>query len=499
MYKDNDDLIFVSDDEWNDMMNPKTPKGVSIPTDSSKTVLEPISATTGFDPSSMRPEGMSDDDWNLIVSSNPYASSNISKTNWDEFLNGMGFRSKYDAAEAERLQNSKNYISQSIERWRQDKYNAPAQQVKRELEAGINPNINGNVDNVPSVGSPDSLSPLSDMSDAFAPMDLKLGDIIGAGLSALSTVCQISNGVMDMGKRKAELRNLDSFTTNSIFDFAESFANRTVPDESTIPEFEQYIKQGFTPQEAFSFIMDNTLTAAAKEAEDGTPWFRNKRNARLFTKSLSEYKQSSKYKEVKNRAFSAYVNSYEDRVFDQAELDELMKDYNDFIGLVNEYYYPTIQADYQTYLSEAETLLANNATLRQQYALDQQIIAKETQLLPDRMAAEQAGLKYTKENYDKMTKALAIDLAKIEAQKKIVAKIEAKITAKEEKKKAKGKDDDLDMTTLMFYNQLLNTLNSNLISEAARLGVDIGKSALSFGKGFIRPRPRTNINYNFRR
>lgn len=347
--------IIDPDKEFEDAKNSKPYSGATINEPSALPTQEnftPINATSGFDPNSMRPEGISDDDWNLIMSSNPYASSNISKTNWDEFVNGMGFRSKYDAAEAERLQNSKNYIAQSIERWRQDKYNSPSQQVKRELEAGINPNISGNVDNVPSAGSPDSLSPLSDMSDAFAPMDLKFGDIIGAGLSALSTVCQISNGIMEMGKRKAELRNLDSFTTNTIFDFAESFANRTVPDESTIPEFEQYIKQGYTPEQAFSFIMENTLDAAAKQAEDGAPWFRNKRNSRLFAKSLSEYKQSANYKALKNRAFSAYLDSYEDKVFDQAELQELMKDYNDFIGLVNDYYYPSIEADYKTYSQE---------------------------------------------------------------------------------------------------------------------------------------------------
>lgn len=452
-----------------------------------------------YDVSYMRPENMSDEDWNHILASNPFANPSVEQTGWDSLVSRLGFRSKYDAAEAERLQNYKNFVSQNLERWRQDQYNSPSEQVKRELEAGINPNISGNVDSVASAGNPESLSPLSDMSDAFSPVDVKFGDIISAGLSALSTVCQISNGIMDMGKRKAELRNLDSMTTKSVFDFAESFANRTVPDESTIPEFEQLIKQGSTPEEAFSIIMDNTIDAAAKQAEDGTPWFRNKRNSRLFTKSLSEYKQSAKYKEVKNRAFSAYVNSYEDKVFDKAELDELMKDYNDFIGLVNDYYYPTVEADYKTYLDEAKTLLANNATLRQQYALDQKIIANETELLPDRMAAEQAGLKYTKENYDKMEKALAIDLAKIEAQRKICDKVAAKIEAKEEKNKEKGKDEDVDMTTLMFYNQLLNTMNANLISEAARLGVDIGKSALSFGKGFIRPRPRTNINYNIRR
>lgn len=452
-----------------------------------------------YDVSYMRPENMSDDEWNHILASNPYANSSVQETAWDNLVSRLGFRSKYDAAEAERLQNYKNFVSQNLERWRQDAYNSPAEQVKRELEAGINPNISGNVDSVASAGNPESLSPLSDMSDAFSPVDVKFGDIISAGLSALSTVCQISNGIMDLGKRKAELRNLDAGITNSIFDFAESFANRTVPDESTIPEFEQLIKSGMSPEDAFSTIMDNTIDAAAKVAEDGTPWFRSKRNARLFKKSLSEYKQSSKYKEVKNRAFSSYVDSYEGKVFDKAELDELMKDYNDFIGLVNDYYYPSIEADYKTYLDEADTLLANNATLRKQYALDQQIIKKETELLPDRAAAEQAGLQYSKENYDKMKKALAIDLAKIEAQRKICDKVAAKIEAKEEKNKAKGKDEDVDMTTLMFYNQLLNTMNANLISEAARLGVDIGKSALSFGKGFIRPRPRTNINYNFRR
>lgn len=449
---------------------------------------------------SMRPSGMSDDDWNLILNSNPYNTSLRRESNWDRFISNLGFTSKYDAYNAERLQNFQNYVSQSVERWRQDKYNSPANQAELMRQAGINPDLNGNINPSPSVGDPNSLSPTSDMSDVLEPDDYKFGDIVGIGLSALSTVCQIGNGLIDLGKRKAELRNLDSVTTSAVFDFAESFANRTVPDESTIPEFEAYIKEGKTPKEAFSLIMDNAIDAAAKESEDGFQWFSNKKNARLFKNSLTQYKQSANYKAVKNRAFSAYLDSYENRVFDQEELNSVMRQYDDFISMINEFYYPTMYADYQLYLDDAKTMLEQNETLRAQYGLDKKVVAKEDEILDERYATESSRLAYDKGHYDQAVTSLAIELAQINAKKAIADKVTAKLNANPDEKdkdkdgKSKDKDDDVSMLELMFWNQILNKMNSDMIGEATRLGLDVAKFAVGGVKSFVRPKPRQIIN-----
>lgn len=446
---------------------------------------------------SMRPSGMSDDEWNYILNTNPYQTAIRKESNWDRFISNLGFTSKYDAFNAERLQNFQNYVSQSVERWRQDKYNSPANQAELMRQAGINPDLSNNINPSASTGDPNSLAPMSDLSDVLQGDDYKFGDIVSIGLSALSTVCQIGNGLFDMGKRKMELRNLDAETTKGIFDFTESFANRTVPDESTIPEFEQYLKQGYTPQEAFSFIMDNTIDAAAKEAKDGTPWFRNKRNARLFAKSLSEYKQSSNYKAVKNRAFSAYVDSFENKVFDQEELNSVMRQYDDFISMINEFYYPTMYADYQLYLDDARTMLEQNETLRAQYGLQKKVVSKEEGILDERYATESSRLAYDKGHFDQAVTTLAIELAQINAKKAIADKVSAKlgVNDKDKDKDGKSKDiDDVGVLELMFWNSVLNKMNSDVIGEATRLGLDVGKFAIGGVKSFIRPKPRTIIN-----
>lgn len=438
---------------------------------------------------SMRPSGMSDDEWNYILNTNPYQTAVRKESNWDRFISNLGFTSKYDSFNAERLQNFQNYVSQSVERWRQDKYNSPANQAELMRQAGINPDLSDNISPSASTGDPNSLAPMSDLSDVLQADDFKFGDIASVGLTALSTICQIGNGIFDMGKRKMELRNIDALTTKGVFDFAEAFANRTVPDESYIPEFEQYLKEGKTAEQAFSLIMDNAIDAAAKVASDSYGWFSNKKNAKLFKNSLTQYKQSANYKAVKNRAFSAYADSYENKVLDNAELNSVFEQYDDFVSLVNEYYYPTMANDYKLYLDEAKTMLEQNKTLRLQYGLDRQEIAKEEQILDKRFATEESRLDYDKGHYDQAVSQLAVELSRINAQKAIADKVTAKLDEKSNKK-----DGDVNVLTLMFWNSILNKLNADMISEATRLGIDVAKIGISGGKSLIRPKPRTIIN-----
>ncbi len=426
---------------------------------------------------SMRPNGMSDADWQQIVNSNPYGTSVRNPTMWDNFLTNLGFTSKYDAYNAERLQNYQNYISQQVERWRQDKYNSPAHQAELLRQAGINPDISGNVNPVESAGDPNALSPLSDLSDVLEPDTNTLGNIVDVGIKTISTVASVMNGLLNLGKRGLELRNMDFETTRGVFGFAENFLNTLIPDETSVPEYEKMIKEGVDPKEAFSIIFDNTIDAAAKEANDGVSWFRSGRNMRLFKKSLNEYKQSSKYHKLKNIAFSEYKSAYVDKITDETELNSLLQSYNEYTSLVNEYFFPTIEADYKTYLEEAKTFVKQQEVNRQQLDLDSKIINKESNLLDKRYNLEENILDKDIKDTERTVENVAIEMSRLAAQKKIVEKVEAKLD-----------DEDLNMVQLMFWNSILNQLNADLIAKATQYGAGFAKSLLGGATKFI-PRP----------
>ncbi len=119
---------------------------------------------TNTKPGTSRTDPQSGTDYTSV--SNPYANPYVNQTWWDKFVNSLGFRSSYDEAEALRKQNYDIWESQQQEQIRQEQYNSPEEQVERQRDAGLNPDLNGNVD------SGTSAEPMSanyaDMAPAFA-------------------------------------------------------------------------------------------------------------------------------------------------------------------------------------------------------------------------------------------------------------------------------------------------------------------------------------------
>lgn len=74
---------------------------------------------------------------------NPYVNNPRQKTNWDKFINWLGFRSGYDKSMEQYQLASDEYNAQLSQLASEEKYNSPLEQAQRMREAGLNPDLTG--------------------------------------------------------------------------------------------------------------------------------------------------------------------------------------------------------------------------------------------------------------------------------------------------------------------------------------------------------------------
>lgn len=80
-----------------------------------------------------------------LAQNNPYANVNYRQSWIQKMLSGLGFRTNYDAyLEGMNLQ-AQEYDNALLQKEYDEKYNSPLEQAQREREAGLNPNLTGNV------------------------------------------------------------------------------------------------------------------------------------------------------------------------------------------------------------------------------------------------------------------------------------------------------------------------------------------------------------------
>lgn len=115
-----------------------------------------------------------------LAQNNPYANVNYRKSWMQKVLSGLGFRTNYDAyLEGMNLQ-AQEYDNALLQKEYDEKYNSPLEQAQREREAGLNPNLTGNV-------SSGEASPLQD--DGNPPVPPQADD--------LQTVTQFASSCID--------------------------------------------------------------------------------------------------------------------------------------------------------------------------------------------------------------------------------------------------------------------------------------------------------------
>lgn len=83
--------------------------------------------------------------YQVLAENNPYANVNYRQSWIQKVLSGLGFRTNYDAyLEGMNLQ-AQEYDNAILQKEYDEEYNSPLAQAQRERQAGLNPNLTGNV------------------------------------------------------------------------------------------------------------------------------------------------------------------------------------------------------------------------------------------------------------------------------------------------------------------------------------------------------------------
>lgn len=166
-----------------------------------------MSAVTGNPAESSIPQ--SGTDYSAVK--NPYATNHLKRTYGDyllKFLSMGAIATPWEKAEAQRLANYDAWESQHSEQQRQEMYNSALEQVEREREAGINPDLAGDVSAGESAEGLMDNFPFKSSYDTLNESQQQFSDVIMSalqfGMGALQSVYQIKDLKTAIDSRELE-------------------------------------------------------------------------------------------------------------------------------------------------------------------------------------------------------------------------------------------------------------------------------------------------------
>lgn len=172
-----------------------------------------------------------------LAAANPYANVEYKKSWWQKILSGLGFSTNYDRYLEQMNLQAREYENNLLLKQRDEAYNSPLQQAQREREAGLNPNLTGNVGPGESVPLPDDGNPPV-VPEADQPF--KVVEFAMSVVSGLQSAFGLASGVADLSGKLIDNRSkkLSQFTQedNLIMD---SLLNVLPPDADKHLDYNQ--------------------------------------------------------------------------------------------------------------------------------------------------------------------------------------------------------------------------------------------------------------------
>lgn len=377
-------------------------------------------------------------DYKALIDANPYATGTRKQTGWDRFVNKLGFTSGYDRYEAEREQNSKNYLAQIYAAQREEMYNSAPEQAARQRAAGLNPDITGGVDSGAAAGSPEEFSPVSDMSDAIqsgADDINNFGSLISLGVSALTGTLGVVDSISSIVKRGRDIESIDYAIGSSMPDFVDKVA-RMFSDSDMLfsPDVVKRIEAGASPEDVFDDAFGKILSGASISSEYARPWFRSKRLNDVYNQKLKSFRNSDVYKNYIKEFTNRYRSNIRSDKEDSAEFNAFMSSYDDYVSIINENYFPKFAESYKYELERVRVERKQNKLTEKQIALTDEQIAGQR--------------------------------AKAQAQAVVLRQIANHI------KDSNGLPENL------YWNTLFNSMSTDYIETAIDAGLDIASDLL---------------------
>lgn len=214
------------------------------------------------------PAGVDPAQW----SANPYAQFDYRHTWWQKLWEGLGFRSKFDEYRDSMALNAAEYDAQLAEKAHNEAYDNPLAQAQRQRAAGLNPDLNGNVDS----GSASPMEP-----DPNAPISPGYNDPIPIVQGFADTIMSAFTGAIGLAKDAFSLFVLKNDVdagrignSASIVDFAMKNAIRFIPD--SYPEGDP-----------------EWINRAVSQAMDSSAGFMSKKQAKMYERALKAFYNSA--------------------------------------------------------------------------------------------------------------------------------------------------------------------------------------------------------------
>jgi len=272
---------------------------------------------------------------------NPYRYSYTKETDYDRFVSALGFTSPYAKAEADRKQKEAEWDAQYAEAQRQEAYNSASEQAKRLSDAGINPNLSGDVSSGDASGevSPSNLgSPYSDLS---APTLMDFSSIL---LNGISTAVGVVSGVAQI-KNASSLLGIQSDTADidnimKLFGIS-GLQNVFNPDDGLDPFAEEdgEMRDGIYLPSAKTSASDTSFVSLI-------PKKYRKAYKQLFRKYFKSPKgRGERANEISNAADAFVRSSGRQKVFQGFETDNS----NGFLKPINDFNIKIASAQFESY------------------------------------------------------------------------------------------------------------------------------------------------------
>lgn len=174
---------------------------------------------------SSAPVGVDELQW----SSNPYANYDYRHTWWQKLWESLGFRSKWDEFRESMAVNSAEYKAQLADKAHNEVYDSALSQVMREREAGINPDLAGNVDaGGSSAMEPDPNAPIA--PEAHDPVQIiqGFGNTVMSIFTSAMGFAESGLGLMQM---KQALDSGNIANAQALFDLGHKTATAFIPSQ----------------------------------------------------------------------------------------------------------------------------------------------------------------------------------------------------------------------------------------------------------------------------
>lgn len=260
-----------------------------------------------------------------LAQNNPYTNFNYKRTLWDNIGSATGlWKSGDQRLQEEYAQLAKQYDAELLQAQSQEQqemlYNDPAEQARREMAAGLNPNLNGiqsaQMQMTGTQGIATQQAPNLQAVNAENSFNTTLNNIMSmvqTGTSLIGGVLGFAGQIQGLQLGKKNLLKGDTELNSQIFDLAKKITDNTLPIDneslqSEIQSFAKIIKKSvddFTDEDWSKFFSNRIESAFTDANLSGfAPYTRKQLTnfARMYQGS-TEYK--AKMAETRNRFVKA--------------------------------------------------------------------------------------------------------------------------------------------------------------------------------------------------